>query len=149
MGKNSNSLRSTLQHVLPDLTTSRTYFLHSYEEFLRFANSELVQKYISWGNSENFQVLTATDYDRTFLAQMKWRILPKMGSTIHKIKNLSWIQQLLETSQELYTLVIPALWINKHKQRASAGGGAGCFPEPWKTIKWQINSALEVLHDFH
>ena len=45
-----------------------------------------------------------------------------MWTTIHKIKHLSRVQQLLETPQELHPLVIAALRIHEHEERARASG---------------------------
>lgn len=57
-------------------------------------------------------------------------VLPQVRSSIHQVKHLSRIEQLLEPAQELHTLIISTLTVHKHQQGAGARGGARRFPEP-------------------
>ena len=43
-----------------------------------------------------------------------------MWAIIHKIKDLSWVEKLLEAAEELHTLVVAALGVDKDEEGAAA-----------------------------
>lgn len=55
-----------------------------------------------------------------------------MGSSIHQIKDLGWIQELFETSQELYPLIVSTFRINKDQKWTGTRRGACGFPETYQ-----------------
>lgn len=57
---------------------------------------------------------------------------PEVGPSVHQIKDLRRVQQLLEAPQELDPLIVSALGVDKHQQRAGAGRRAGRLPETFR-----------------
>lgn len=57
---------------------------------------------------------------------------PQVWATVHQVKHLRRVQQLLEASQELDPLIVSALGVDKHQQRAGAGRRAGRLPETFR-----------------
>lgn len=55
--------------------------------------------------------------------------LPQVWPPVHEVKDLGWVEELLELAQKLDTLVVPTLGVDKGQERAGAGRGAGGFPE--------------------
>lgn len=48
-------------------------------------------------------------------------LLPQVWAPIHEVKDLGWVEELLELAQELDALVVPALGVDKGQERAGAG----------------------------
>lgn len=57
--------------------------------------------------------------------------LPQVWPPIHQVKDLRRVEELLELAKEFDSLIVPTLGVDKGQQRAGAGGGARCLPEPW------------------
>lgn len=57
------------------------------------------------------------------------RHLPQVWAPIHEVKDLGWVEELLEFAQKLDALVVPTLGVDKGQERTGAGRGAGGFPE--------------------
>lgn len=55
--------------------------------------------------------------------------LPQVRAPVHEVKDLGWVEELLELAQELDTLVVPTLGVDEGQERAGAGRGAGGLPE--------------------
>lgn len=57
--------------------------------------------------------------------------LPEVGASVHEVKDLGRVQQLLESSEELHTLVVPAFGIDEDQQWTRAGRRTCGLPEAW------------------
>lgn len=55
--------------------------------------------------------------------------LPQVWATVHEVKDLGRVEELLELAQKLDALVVPALGVDEGQERAGAGRGAGGLPE--------------------
>lgn len=52
-----------------------------------------------------------------------------MRPAVDQVKDLRWVEQLFEATQELHSLVVTALGVDKDQQGARTRGGAGGLPE--------------------
>lgn len=56
--------------------------------------------------------------------------LPEMRPPVHEVKDLGGVEQLFKAAQKLDALVVAALTVDEHQERAGAGRRAGGLPEP-------------------
>lgn len=55
-------------------------------------------------------------------------LVPKFWSSIHQVKDLSWVEKLPELAKELHPLVVATFRVDKDQKRTAARGRGG-LPE--------------------
>lgn len=58
-------------------------------------------------------------------------VSPQVRASVHQVKDLCRVQQLLEAPQELHALIVSTFRVDEHQQWTGAGRRTGRLPETW------------------
>ena len=104
---------------------------------LRGEERQSVQRKMSWQKCSRDKLEAPSS--KTKVSTKTQRRVPELRSSVHQVKHLRRVQELLELAEELHPLVVSTFGVDQDQQRTGARCRGG-LPEAWKEMNRVLKS---------